>query len=55
MGRVQDFLPLSSCTLPFSCMLFRCRFFWSVPEINTVAARYVTQAKHLELYGTPIF
>jgi 4-amino-4-deoxy-L-arabinose transferase-like glycosyltransferase len=30
-------------------------FFWSVPEINTVSARYVTQAKNLEIYGISYF
>jgi 4-amino-4-deoxy-L-arabinose transferase-like glycosyltransferase len=30
-------------------------FFWSVPEINAAAARYVAQAKSLEVYGITYF
>src|SRR6266496_1186467 len=26
-------------------------FFWSLPEVNVSASRYVTQANHLELFG----
>jgi len=30
-------------------------FFWGAAEVNVSASRYVTQAKHLELYGIPYF
>ena len=38
----------------FGCSIVTA-FFWGEPEVNTVTARYVTQAKHLELYGINFF
>ncbi|UCD35253.1 MAG: glycosyltransferase family 39 protein, partial [Nitrospiraceae bacterium] len=39
----------------FCCSFALSALFWSVPEVIIDAARYVTQAKHLELYGTGYF
>ncbi len=48
------------CPFPRSLFLFiSCgivtAFFWGAAEVNISASRYVTQAKHLELYGIPYF
>ncbi len=43
-----------SLFLFFACSIVTA-FFWGEPEVNTVTARYVTQAKHIELYGIPYF
>ena len=51
--RISFPFPRAFCL--FLACFFAAAFFWSVPEINTVAARYVTQAKYLELYGISYF
>lgn len=58
LGGVLLTLALVRIRLPFSRSLFlfltcfvASAFFWSTPEIHTVSARFVTQAKHLEIYG----
>lgn len=48
-------LPLSRPLFLFSACFAATVLFWSSPELNTVSARYVTQAKHLELYGPGYF
>jgi 4-amino-4-deoxy-L-arabinose transferase-like glycosyltransferase len=55
-------LAIARISLPFPRPLFlflacfvATAFFWSIPEVNTVAARYVVQAKNLETYGVVYF
>lgn len=43
-----------SLILFFACGIVTA-FFWNAAEVNVSASRYVTQAKHLELYGIPYF
>jgi 4-amino-4-deoxy-L-arabinose transferase-like glycosyltransferase len=43
-----------SLFLFFACCIVTA-FFWGVAEVNISASRYVTQAKHLEIYGIPYF
>lgn len=39
----------------FSVSFAVCALFWKVPEVIIDASRYVTQAKHLEIYGVSYF
>ncbi len=39
----------------FSVSFAVCAIFWKVPEVIIDASRYITQAKHLELYGITYF
>ncbi len=48
-------LPLPRALFLFLACFVAAAFFWSMPEVNTVSARYVTQAKYLELYGVRYF
>ena len=57
LSRIHLSLPLPfprALFLFFACFIATA-FFWSTPEVNVSASRYVTQAKHLELYGIPYF
>ncbi len=47
--------PLPRALFLFLACFIATAFFWSTPEVNVSASRYVTQAKHLELYGIPYF
>ncbi len=51
----RSFAVRQPAPLLFSVAFIAASFFWPAPEVIVDTARYFTQAKHLELYGTGYF